>query len=374
MESPGTPSPFRSLRARIQPWSTSLRRAGKIGSYWLAPAVATALALQLSSRTAVGGPPLSVPYTQTAPDVASLAAAVKMSVVNVYVEQVGTGLVLGRDGFQRDKKRGQGSGFVVDNAGHVVTNAHVVHGASRVRVRFADDREVEAEVRGEDPKLDLAVLELKDAKGLTPVTFGSSDALRVGEYAIAIGNPFGLGHTVTMGIVSAKSRSIGAGPYDDFIQTDASINPGNSGGPLFNQRAEVIGINTAINAQAQGIGFAIPIDALKAVLPQLIEKGLVERGRLGVVIETREDDSPAAKAHGALIADVEPGSPGALAGLRAGDRIRSVEGVAIERSRDLPKRIAKFLPGETVHLGVERNGKEQALAVVLGGTRGDARR
>lgn len=316
-----------------------------------------------------------MPYTQTAPDVASLAAAVKISVVNVYVEQVGTGLVLGRDGFQRDKReRGQGSGFVVDNAGHIVTNAHVVHGASRVRVRFADDREVEAEVRGEDPKLDLAVLELKDAKGLTPVTFGSSDALRVGEYAIAIGNPFGLGHTVTMGIVSAKSRSIGAGPYDDFIQTDASINPGNSGGPLFNQRAEVIGINTAINAQAQGIGFAIPIDALKAVLPQLIEKGVVERGRLGVVVETREDDSPAAKAHGALIADVEPGSPGALAGLRPGDRIRSVEGVAVERSRDLPKRIAKFLPGETVRLGVERNGKEQALAVVLGGSRGDARR
>ena len=218
------------------------------------------------------------------------------------------------------------------------------------------------------------MLDLKVANGLTPVTFGSSDALRVGEYAIAIGNPFGLGHTVTMGIVSAKSRSIGAGPYDDFIQTDASINPGNSGGPLFNQRAEVIGINTAINAQAQGIGFAIPIDALKAVLPQLIEKGVVERGRLGVVVETREDDSPAAKAHGALIADVEPGSPGALAGLRPGDRIRSVEGVAVERSRDLPKRIAKFLPGETVRLGVERNGKEQALAVVLGGSRGDARR
>jgi serine protease Do len=187
----------------------------------------------------------------------------------------------------RVKRQALGSGFIVDPRGYVVTNAHVVDDADRVRVRLADEREYDAKVKGKDERLDLAVLQIEGAKELPAVTLGSSDAVRVGDYVIAIGNPFGLGHTVTMGIVSAKSRAIGAGPYDDFIQTDASINPGNSGGPLFDTRGQVIGVNvnTAINPAGKGIGFAIPVDAVKDVLPQLLDKGHVSRGRLGVAIQ-----------------------------------------------------------------------------------------
>src|SRR5208282_2230045 len=175
---------------------------------------------------------------------------------------------------------------LIDKQGHVVTNAHVIDDADVVKVKLTDDREYTAKVIGKDTRMDLAVLQLQNASDLPePVALGSSDALRVGEYVVAIGNPFGLGGTVTMGIVSAKGRTIGAGPYDDFIQTDASINPGNSGGPLFNLRGQVVGINTAINPNGKGIGFAIPVDELKDVLPQLLTSGKVARGRIGVVIQ-----------------------------------------------------------------------------------------
>ena len=182
------------------------------------------------------------------------------------------------------KQQALGSGFLVDAQGHVVTNAHVVDDADVVKVKLADDREYRAKVVGKDDRLDVAVLKLEDPPHDLPVRRRSARAtpLRVGEYVVAIGNPFGLGNTVTMGIVSAKGRTIGAGPYDDFIQTDASINPGNSGGPLFNLRGQVVGINTAINPQGKGIGFAIPIDAVEATsLPQLLATGHVSRGRLG---------------------------------------------------------------------------------------------
>ena len=196
-----------------------------------------------------------------------------------------------------------------------MTNAHVVDDADLVKVKLADDREYRAKVVGKDVRLDVAVLKLEDPPNDLPVTsLGSSDALRVGEYVVAIGNPFGLGNTVTMGIVSAKGRTIGAGPYDDFIQTDASINPGNSGGPLFNLRGQVVGINTAINPQGKGIGFAIPIDAVRDVVPQLLATGHVSRGRLGVVIQGMDEDLAKAVGldhpHGALVEEVEPGEPG----------------------------------------------------------------
>jgi serine protease Do len=252
----------------------------------------------------------------------------------------------------------------------VVTNAHVVDGAKRVRVRLADDREFEALVKGRDLRMDLALLQIQGANGDLPaVSLGSSDALKVGEYVVAVGNPFGLGHTVTMGIVSAKGREIGAGPYDDFIQTDASINPGNSGGPLFDTRGEVIGINTAINPEAEGIGFAIPVDALKDVLPQLVAKGRVDRGRLGVMVQGV--DMALAKAmgldgpKGALVEDVEEGGPAASAGLKPGDLIVAVGDHAIARSEELPRTIAKHEPGEKVSLKILRDKQEHVVDVML---------
>jgi serine protease Do len=218
--------------------------------------------------------------------------------------------------------------------------------------------------------MDLALLQIQGAPADLPaVALGSSDALAVGEYVVAVGNPFGLGHTVTMGIVSAKGREIGAGPYDDFIQTDASINPGNSGGPLFDTRGEVIGINTAINPEAEGIGFAIPVDSLKDVLPQLIAKGRVDRGRLGVMVQAV--DAALAKAmgldgaKGALIEDVEKDGPAASAGLKPGDLIVAVGDRVIARSEELPRTIAKHEPGEKVSLKILRDKQEQLVEVTL---------
>jgi serine protease Do len=191
----------------------------------------------------------------------------------------------------------------------------------------------------------------------------------VGEYVVAIGNPFGLGNTVTMGIVSAKGRTIGAGPYDDFIQTDASINPGNSGGPLFNLKGQVVGINTAINPQGKGIGFAIPIDAVKDVLPQLLTSGHVARGRLGVVIQGMDDDLAKAlgvdRARGALVESVEPGSPADKAGVKAGDVIVALDGQDVPRSEDLPRMVARHAPGTAVKVTLIRDKQKQTLDMSL---------
>src|SRR5262249_40402236 len=207
--------------------------------------------------------------------------------------------------------------------------------------------------------LDIALLKLKDAKDLPAAPLGSSEQLRVGEHVLAVGNPFGLGHTVTLGIVSAKARAIGAGPYDDFIQTDASINPGNSGGPLFNWRGEVIGINTAIRPGANGIGFAIPIDAVKDVLGQLREKGHVERGRLGLAFQALTPTLATALGvdgpKGALVSDVEPGGAAARAGIKAGDVVVSVNGTPIQHADELRRRVARNAPGSTIKVGVIRD-------------------
>ncbi len=327
--------------------------AGCTRQYAQAAGPAAAPQVGAPGAPAAPTPFASPPVLAGTPDVASLVARVTTGVVNITTihdirapQQQDFDFPFGFDPFgifPRGRRRGGGdqvyrqralgSGFIIDPAGHVVTNAHVVEEADSVRVKLSDEREFDAKVKGRDPKLDLAVLELVGARDLPAVSLGSSEALRVGEYVVAIGNPFGLGNTVTMGIVSAKSRSIGAGLYDDFIQTDASINPGNSGGPLFNLRGQVVGINTAMNPHGQGIGFAIPVDALKDILPQLLSTGKVARGRLGVAIQSV--DASLAKAlgldrpKGALVGEVEPGGPADRAGLRGGDLIVRIDQIDI---------------------------------------------
>ena len=319
------------------------------------------------------------------PDVASLAAKVRPAVVNITTVQTvharetaspfdffgggsgGAGRNRGGDRVLRQKALG--SGFLVDAQGHVVTNAHVVEGADTVKVKLGDERELDAKVKGRDERLDLAVLELQGATNLPYVPLGDSEALRVGEYVVAIGNPFGLGQTVTMGIVSAKSRAIGAGPYDDFIQTDASINPGNSGGPLFDMRGNVIGVNTAINPNGQGIGFAIPANALKDILPQLLAKGHVDRGRIGVLVQPIDaalgKAIGLAKPEGALVGEVEKGGPGDRAGLVPGDVITAVDGATVVHSQELPRTVARHLPGSKVKLTVVHEKQTKTVDVTL---------
>jgi serine protease Do len=330
------------------------------------------------------------PVLPGTPDVATLVAKVTPGVVNittihdVRAPQQEFEFPFGFDPFgvfpgmrrrgngggdQVYRQRALGSGFLVDAAGHVVTNAHVVEEADQVRVKLSDEREFDAKVRGRDPKLDLAVLELVGAQNLPFVSLGSSEGLRVGEYVVAIGNPFGLGNTVTMGIVSAKSRAIGAGPYDDFIQTDASINPGNSGGPLFNLLGQVVGINTAISSQGRGIGFAIPVDALKDVLPQLVSAGKVARGRLGVAIQGVDPSLAKAlgldRPKGAMVAEVEPGGPADRAGLRPGDLILRVDQTEILHSGELPRTVAKHAPGSKVKVEYLRERAARTVDVQL---------
>jgi serine protease Do len=332
---------------------------------------------------ALPAPFKSPPMIAGAPDVATLVANVKPAVVNittVHEARAPRGMDLpfpfGGQGSDGDgdrvvKQTALGSGFLIDAEGHVVTNAHVVDGADTVRVRLADDREFSARVVGRDKKLDLAVLKLEGdgVKNLPATSLGSSDALRVGEYVVAIGNPFGLGDTVTMGIVSAKGRAIGAGPYDDFIQTDASINPGNSGGPLFDLHGQVVGINTAINPNGQGIGFAIPIDMVRDVLPQLIATGHVERGKLGVIVQPMDNELATAlgldRPHGALVGDTEKGSPAARAGVKAGDVVLAVDGKSIDRFEDLPRAIARHAPGTSVTLALYRDKAKLSVPVTL---------
>jgi serine protease Do len=267
------------------------------------------------------------------------------------------------------KQQSLGSGFIVDKEGYILTNNHVVDGADDIRVTLLDGRSYDAEVKGRDAKTDIALIKIKPENGLPVATLGDSDALLVGEWVIAIGNPFGFGHTVTAGVVSAKDRTIGAGPYDAFIQTDASINPGNSGGPLFNARGEVVGINSAIIAAGQGIGFAIPINIARSIMEQLRAKGSVTRGWLGVQIqaltpELRESLQLAAEG-GALVAGVIKGDPAEKAGLKAGDVIVEFDGRAVRSDRDLVAIVGNTPVGRKAALEVVRDGKRISLEVKI---------
>ncbi len=262
-----------------------------------------------------------------------------------------------------------GSGFIINSEGYIITNNHVVDGADEIQVMVDGKQKYDGKIVGSDPKTDLAVIKIS-APNLPSATLGDSSQVQVGDWVMAVGNPFGLDHTVTAGIVSAKGRVIGAGPYDDFIQTDASINPGNSGGPLFNLKGEVVGVNTAIVAAGQGIGFAIPINIVKDLVPQLISKGRVTRAWLGVGIQditpelAKSFNLPDQK--GALVSNVFPNSPAEKAGLKSGDVIRAFEGKPIEESHDLPTMVAREPVGKTSAMSVLREGKELSFQVTLG--------
>ena len=270
---------------------------------------------------------------------------------------------------REQKRRSLGSGFIVSPDGYILTNNHVVEKADEVTVTLLDKEEFKAKVVGTDPKIDIALIKIDAKKKLTYVVLGDSDQLDVGEWVVAIGNPFGLGHTVTAGIVSAKGRIIGSGPYDDFIQTDASINPGNSGGPLFNLKGEVVGINTAIVQGGQGIGFATPIQLAKSVLDQLKDKGKVTRGWLGVFIQPLTPDAAEnlglSARRGALVSDVTSGGPAEKAGIRSGDVIVAFDGKEIRDEHDLPQVVALTKPGKTVDVRLIRGGKETTVAVTI---------
>ena len=273
---------------------------------------------------------------------------------------------------QERKTSALGSGFIISRDGLVVTNNHVIKGAEDIYVRVNGDEEYEAKIVGTDPLSDLAVLKIESKKTFEPVKFGNSDKARIGDWVIAIGNPFGLGGTVTAGIISARNRSIGLARYEDFIQTDASINQGNSGGPLFNMAGDVIGINTAILGQSGsiGIGFAIPSTSAKRVIDQLIKFGETKRGWLGVRIQIVEDDLAEKveldKARGALVVSVADGSPSDEAGIKAGDIILEFNGVAIKQMQELPKIVAETDVGKLVSVKIWRNKKEIIKKIKLG--------
>ena len=330
--------------------------------------------------------------SQNLPDFATLAKRVGPSVVNVSTTQVRR-TAADVSPFDNDdpmsqfwqrffggrvpqgpqRQMGLGSGFIIDRNGTILTNYHVVDGAQKISVTLSDGKSYDAKVLGKDQKTDIAVLKIDADHDLPVATLGDSDRLEVGEWVMAIGNPFGLDHTVTSGIVSAKGRQIGAGPYDNFIQTDASINPGNSGGPLINLRGEVVGINTAIFSQSGGnigIGFAIPTNSIKELLPQLESKGKVVRGYLGTTVQriTPEiaDSLGLKQPHGALVADVMRGSPAERAGIKTGDIITGFNSKEVKDSNELPSLVARVAPGTTASIKVLRDGKEITLPITVG--------
>src|SRR5215510_7185551 len=344
----------------------------------------------------VGSRPAAVttPSGRALPSFASLAAEVSPTVVYIKVvavektTQSGPGFGFPPNPFGEDapfpgfrspfptpppggfRRQGSGSGFIIRGDGVILTNNHVVEDAKDITVTLTDKREFSAKVLGRDPKTDLAVLKIEPKGDLPVAKLGDSQALQVGDWVMAIGNPFGLSNTVTAGIVSAKGRVIGAGPYDDFIQTDAPINPGNSGGPLFNMNGEMVGINTAIIASGQGIGFAIPADLAKPLIPKLVSTGGVTRGYLGVSIQSVTPELAKAmkldERQGALVSEVVPSGPAAKTGIRQGDVIVGFNDELIKNGHDLPALVAKTLVGEHVTVTLRRDGKTQKVPVTIG--------
>ena len=339
-----------------------------------------------------------VATTQAAlPDFTSLVKTAGPTVVNINTEK--TVEMRGRGGFpfpmpfgdffrdmpgfsedffnnqqqpRQRKQKSLGSGFVISADGYIVTNHHVVEGADSIAVSFDDksnkEQTYQAKLIGSDKLTDLAILKI-DSKNLPFLKFGDSDALEVGEWVLAIGNPFGLDHTVTSGIVSAKGRSLRSNPFDSFLQTDASINPGNSGGPLLNMAGEVIGINAAIIANGQGIGFAIPSNMAKEIIETLRTDRKVSRGWMGVTIQTLDENGAKALGlpdnNGALVGDVMAGNPAAEAGMKPGDVILSVNGGTVTDSADLSRKVAAVKPGTNAKVVVWRNGSQKTLTVKI---------
>jgi serine protease Do len=269
------------------------------------------------------------------------------------------------------KQRSMGSGFVISPDGYIVTNNHVIDNADEVKVQFKNnEKPLTAKIVGRDPETDLALLKIDGKSNLPYLEFGDSGKVKVGEWVLAIGNPFGLENTVTLGIVSAKGRIIGAGPFDNFIQTDASINPGNSGGPLIDLDGKVVGINTAIVASGQGIGFAIPSGMAKDVIAQLREGKSVKRGWIGVTIQDIDENTAKAlgmeNTKGALVTSVLEGQPAAKAGIKTGDVITAVSGQKIDNTNELLRRIAALKPGDATEMNLLRKGSPLTVSVTLG--------
>ena len=268
------------------------------------------------------------------------------------------------------EQKGVGSGFIMSREGYILTNNHVVEEADQIKVKLSNGKEYEGKVVGRDPKTDLALVKIEGSSDLQPLKLGNSEDLKVGSWVVAVGSPFGLEQTVTAGIVSAKGRVIGSGPYDNFIQTDASINPGNSGGPLVNLKGEVVGINTAIIAEGQGIGFAIPINMAQEIASQLQNQGHVTRGWLGVNIQ--EVTPELAKSFGlkdnkgALVSQVVPNSPAEKAGIEQGDVILQFDGKEVSDSKELPRIVASTPVGKSVTVKIARDGKVTDRQVKLG--------
>ena len=317
---------------------------------------------------------------------ADLAEQVSKGVVNIRTKRTVTGsgmppsfeeFFFGQPPFRGQRPGGRerqvpslGSGFVISPDGYIVTNNHVIEDVDEITVAFEDGRELPAEVIGRDPKTDLALLHVESDEDLPALPLGNSELVRPGEWVVAIGNPFGLEHTVTAGIISAKHRVIGQGSYDDYIQTDAAINPGNSGGPLINLKGEVIGINTAIKPAANTIGFAVPVNMAKAILPQLLATGHVTRGWLGVVIQKI---TPELAEHlelederGALVSRVMPGGPADDAGIQRYDVIVEFDGATVEEMNDLPRIVASTPVEKKVKVVVRRDGKTTSLRARVG--------
>ncbi len=268
---------------------------------------------------------------------------------------------------QEFKRRGMGTGFIISKDGYVVTNNHVVSNADNIEIVLEDGNKYSSTIVGTDPNTDLALLKIKETGVFPYVSFGNSDESSIGDWVLAIGNPFGLGHTVTAGIISAKGRVLGLGNYDDFIQTDAPINPGNSGGPLFNLNGEVVGVNTAIISRGQGIGFAIPGNLARNIIEQIKDNGKVIRGWVGLYIQKISPEISEAMGikenSGVLVADISPGSPAESAGLKRGDIITMYEGEPINQITDLTGKVALTSPGTKVKLDIIRNKQKKQITI-----------
>ncbi|MGD8757575.1 MAG: DegQ family serine endoprotease [Deltaproteobacteria bacterium] len=378
----------------IKPSNTNTWRMGfaAVAVVLILTGMFLAAGFDVTKDTSASNPPLSIMVPSSFSEVAK---AVSPAVVNIRTEKVVKGggptfrhfqSPFGKedpfhdffekffgDRPQREfKERSLGSGFIIDQAGHIVTNNHVIENAEKIKIKLTNGKEFNAEIVGRDPKTDIALVKAKGLEGFETIKLGDSDDVEVGEWVVAIGSPFGLEHTVTAGIVSAKGRVIGSGPYDDFIQTDASINPGNSGGPLVNMNGEVVGINTAIVSRSGGnvgIGFAIPANLARGIIEQLQTSGAVTRGWLGVSIQdlTPElaDYYGLKDGKGALVGEVFEGDPADKAGIKAKDVIIEVDGKKIEDSRDLSRTIAEVPVGKKLTVKVLREGKERTFRVKI---------
>jgi serine protease Do len=358
-----------------------MRQTTKFAKYFVVLAM---VGLMLGAGLPMAGAANNAPVRMVPLNFSDLADTVSPAVVHIKVEKTvkAGGRSFGSSGqspFGRHfgeqrqpdfKQPGQGSGFIIDKSGYIVTNNHVVESADKITVVLKDETEHDAKVIGLDPVTDIALIKIDMKKSLPTVELGSSTDLRVGEWVAAIGSPFGLEYTVTAGIVSAKGRVIGSGPYDDFIQTDASINPGNSGGPLINMQGKVVGINTMIIAGGQGIGFAIPVDQVKNVVSQLKSEGEVTRGWLGVTIQDLKGDLAeyygVDGTSGVMVVDVVPGDPADKGGVKPKDIITKVNGKMVATSRDLTNLAAGLVVGDTANLTILRAGTQKTLEIKIG--------